>query len=111
MSDTDAKRARRMTYIRWRLREGKEVTEEQRKELNEYDAEQHGAYAEVLDRLSFEDISSLKRIKADKLTELAKDAALVEEEEVNSVTKKEVVSRIKTFRELGLLGAKRAIAA
>jgi hypothetical protein len=105
MSEKD-NRVRRIAYIRWRLRQEKEVSEDQRRELNRYDAEKHGAHFKALDRLSFEDTSTLSRLRADQLLELAKDATLVSDDE--SLTKKEMLARIRTFQKLGLLAAKQA---
>lgn len=106
MTDAAYKTARRMSYIRWRLKTSKPVTEKQRKKLNEYDAEISGAYAEVLDRLSFDDIGNLARLRADKLKELAVDASLVQKDE--TVTKKEIIARVKVFQQYGLRAAKAA---
>lgn len=107
MSDDTKATRRRMAYLRWRLNEGKGLTEQQRKELNSYDAKTHSASTSALNELSFESMALIERKTADELAEVAQAAGLVREEE--KITKKDTLERVRFFREHGLVVAQKMI--
>lgn len=99
--------SRRSTYLRWRLREGKKVSEQERRELNAHDAKKVGVSADALDELTFTEPALLQRKRAAELHELASEAGLVAADEKK--TKAELIEVIKTFQQLGLRAASHAL--
>ena len=97
-------RARRMTYLRWRLKEGKPLTEEQLNELDAYTAEKHGADADALAQIRAMTATEVKGTKADDLRALLQKAGLLPEED--SSTKADMQALVEKFQSSGFLEAR-----
>lgn len=96
--------SRRMSYLRWRLRTGKDITEEQRVDLNCHDSKMTGAHLDAMNQLSFEDMVHIQRKSITELEALTRDAGLLPG--VKEVpTKKKMLERVRLFKQLSLRGA------
>ena len=95
------KKARRIGYIRWRTRTGKDVKDEDLTELLDYVAEIDKIDRATLAMLASLSIDDLRKMTVEKLEKLAHGLVLIETDE--KTTKGKLVDCISGFKEEGYI--------
>lgn len=93
------KQARRIGYLRWRIRNSKDMKPEDMAELKDYVAATNGVDRKALDTLSSASIDALRKMTVEQLEKLAHALGLISIDE--KVTKGELTSRLDGFRKAG----------
>lgn len=93
------KKARRMGYIRWRIRRAKDVTDIDLTELLDYAAVVNPSDRKVLESLSNTSIDELRKMTVDELRVMAINLGILPQK--IGVTKKDLLDCISGFKAAG----------